>query len=79
MARKNIKVPESLFESLKDDKPDGVTWPDYLEARCLVNERDTDVSQDRGTDGIQDELEKIKRLVEQVPERTAEEFGSKYA
>ena len=44
MARKNIKVPESLFLALRDDKPDNVTWPAYLEARCLNDERETNVS-----------------------------------
>jgi len=40
VVRKNIKLPEPLFDALREDKPDGVTWPDYLEARCLT-ERET--------------------------------------
>jgi hypothetical protein len=38
MARKNLKVPESLFLALRDDKPDSMTWPTYLETRCLGGE-----------------------------------------
>lgn len=29
-SRKNIKVSESTFEELKEEKPDGVTWDYYL-------------------------------------------------
>jgi hypothetical protein len=35
MARKNLKVPEPLFNALRDDKPDSMSWPTYLETRCL--------------------------------------------
>jgi len=30
--RKNIKVGEETFESLKENKPDGWTWDYYLES-----------------------------------------------
>lgn len=49
-------------------------------AEKIVSEldRETPVAQDRDTDGIQDDLDKLKQLVDTIPERTAEEFGSKY-
>jgi len=46
MTRKNIKVPEALFLALRDDKPDNVTWPNYLEARCLGGEGVSQTSPD---------------------------------
>jgi hypothetical protein len=39
--RRNIKLPGPLFNAIRDDKPDSVTWPNYLESRCLT-ERETD-------------------------------------
>ena len=35
MTRKNIKVPEPLFNALRDDKDDSQSWPHYLETECL--------------------------------------------
>lgn len=36
MPRKNIKIPEVMFEELENEKPDGVTWGYYLtEIRTL--------------------------------------------
>jgi hypothetical protein len=36
MSRKNIKLPEPLFNALRDDKPDHMSWPTYFETRCLA-------------------------------------------
>jgi hypothetical protein len=35
--RKTIKVSESEFEELKDEKPDGVSWGYYLTQIRTVN------------------------------------------
>jgi len=35
MGRKNIKIPEPLFNALRDDKDDNQSWPHYLESECL--------------------------------------------
>jgi len=36
--RKNIKLPEPLFNALRDDKPDHMSWPTYFETRCLADD-----------------------------------------
>lgn len=38
MPRKNLKIPESLFLALRDDKGDNQSWPHYLETECLHDE-----------------------------------------
>ena len=40
MTRKNIKVPEPLFNALRDDKSDNQSWPHYLESECLHDDGD---------------------------------------
>jgi len=66
MARKNLKVPENLFLALRDDKPDHMSWPTYLETRCLG---ESDVSQPY-PDEMKRTLERIQSATETVEERT---------
>ena len=40
--RKNIKLPEPLFNALRDDKPDHMSWPTYFETTCLAPDDDAD-------------------------------------
>ena len=54
MGRKNIKVPEPLFNALRDDKDDTQSWPHYLETECL---HDT-----RGAIGADEYNELLERL-----------------
>lgn len=58
--RKNIKLPKPLFNAIRDDKPQGVTWPNYLEARCLTDRETTNVSDggDMDVDALRDAIRK---------------------
>ena len=70
MTRKNIKVPEPLFNALRDDKGDSQSWPHYLESECLHDD-DGDVA---------DRLGRIESAVKEATnaaqgaERAAEEL-----
>ncbi|UBF23458.1 hypothetical protein HRTV-28_gp20 [Halorubrum tailed virus 28] len=71
MTRKNIKVPEPLFNALRDDKSDNQSWPHYLESECL---------HDADGDDVADRLERIEAAVKEATnaaqnaERAAEEL-----
>ena len=43
--RKNIKLGESLFKRLKDDKPDNMNWPTYFEQNCLEDDDAGDLAE----------------------------------
>lgn len=62
MTRKNLKVPESLFLALRDDKPDSLSWPAYLETRCLGAGL---VGED-----VRDQLDRIERAATTAEDRT---------
>ena len=75
MSRKNIKVPESLFLALRDDKDDTQSWPHYLETKCL---HDTDAS-DVDVDAIADAVA-TRNMTLDADERTkiAREVAGKF-
>ena len=52
MSRKNIKVPEPLFNALRDDKDDNQSWPHYLETECLHDTSTGDVDVDAIADAV---------------------------
>ena len=55
MTRKNIKLKKPLFERLKADKPDTMSWPRYFEEQCLGD------SEPETTDDS-DTLERLERI-----------------
>jgi len=69
--RKNIKLPEPLFNALRDDKSDHMSWPVYFETECLYDDEDADVA---------DRLDDIEALAReatqaaQAAERAVEEL-----
>jgi hypothetical protein len=62
MARKNIKVPEALFLALRDDKPDTLSWPAYLERECLTGKDELK--------RIGEQLERVESAAQTAEERT---------
>ena len=66
MTRKNIKVPEPLFNALRDDKSDNQSWPHYLESECLHDD-DGDVA------------DRLRRLESAVKEATNAAQGAERA
>jgi len=75
--RKNVKVPEPLFWDLREDKPDELSWPDYLENECLGNG-----SIFGGVpDDLREQLERIEAGVEAIEDRTGtieDHLGARY-
>ena len=75
MSRKNIKLKEDLFERLKADKPDTMSWPRYFEEQCLSDAETTDDSD------VGERLERIEALTREAAEaaqsakRGVEELG----
>lgn len=67
MARKNLKVPESLFSALRDDKPDHMSWPAYLETRCLDTD---DVSHPSPGGEVSEQLDRIESAAQTAEKRT---------
>lgn len=71
MTRKNIKVPEPLFNALRDDKDDNQSWPHYLESECIHDADEGDMA---------DRLDRIESAVKEATnaaqnaERAAEEL-----
>ena len=65
-SRKNLKVPEDLFMTLRDDKDDQQSWPHYLEEQCLHD--DTAALEVDGE--VVGRLADIQMAVETVEERT---------
>ena len=61
MARKNLKLPEELFNALRDDKDDEQSWPHYFEEQCLHG--GGEAAEVQG-------FEELARSVETVEERT---------
>jgi hypothetical protein len=59
MTRKNIKVPEPLFNALRDDKSDNQSWPHYLESECLHG----------GCGDLRDQLDSIESAATTAEER----------
>ena len=82
MSRKNIKVPESLFLALRDDKDDNQSWPHYLESECLgAGDGDADLAEqldriedavgrdpNRATPTVELDASEHKRIAEEVAE-----------
>jgi len=62
--RKNIKVSESLFTRLKDDKPDDMSWPGYLEQQCLSDSDVTEATE--AAKQAEANTEEIKRQLEAI-------------
>lgn len=60
MGRKNIKVPDALFNALRDDKDDTQSWPHYLESECLQD----------GDDNLAGTLARIEDAATTAEERT---------
>ena len=57
MSRKNIKVPEPLFNALRDDKDDNQSWPHYLESECL---------HDASARHLRDQLDRVEHTLADV-------------
>lgn len=57
MTRKNIKIPEPLFNALRDDKDDAQSWPHYLKTKCL---------HDSDRDGLSDQLGRIESAAKEA-------------
>jgi hypothetical protein len=73
--RKNIKLPESLFLALRDDKPDHMSWPAYFEAECLGPDDADDTATDApDMDGVESALATIEERTGRI-ERQVEELG----
>lgn len=77
MARKNIKVPEDLFQDLRDDKGDNQSWPHYLEQQCL-HEDDIPPGllevQEVTEDGLAEIKGRLKDMEASMPRKIAEEL-----
>jgi len=67
--RKNIKLPEPLFNSLKDDKPDNMNWPTYFEQRCLGDDSDDVAALMNALETIEDRTGRIERQIDDLPKR----------
>jgi len=68
--RKNIKLPESLFLALRDDKPDYMSWPTYFETECLKPEpSDAQIEID-----MDEVLGRIDDLENELPRKVAEQL-----
>jgi len=65
MTRKNIKVPEPLFDRLKDDKGRHRSWPQYLRDQL-------DDDEDMG--GVESSLQEIEERTGRM-EQTLEELA----
>jgi len=65
MTRKNIKVPEPLFDRLKDDKGQHRSWPQYLRDQL-------DDDEDMG--GVESSLQAIEERTGRM-EQTLEELA----
>ena len=68
MARKNIKVPEPLFNALRDDKDDTQSWPHYLETECL--------GAGDGDDDLREQLNRIESAATTAEARTGRIEGT---
>jgi len=62
--RKNIKLPEPLFDRLKADKPDHMKWPAYLEQQCLSDSDVTEATE--AAKQAESNTEEIKRQLEAI-------------
>jgi len=62
MGRKNIKIPEPLFNALRDDKGDNQSWPHYLESECL--------GAGDGGDDLRGQLDRIEDAATTAESRT---------
>ena len=68
MTRKNIKLKKPLFERLKADKPDTMSWPRYFEEQCLEASPDAE-PRGVGVDGdVVARLERIEALTRESAE-----------
>ena len=66
--RKNIKLPADLFDALKDDKSDHMSWPVYFEQRCLGDDSGTETSAESSIDT--DALNELLGAARTIEERT---------
>ena len=72
MTRKNIKLKEDLFERLKADKPDTMSWPRYFEEQCL-GDSEPETTDDSGVDlELKKELAKIRQELGETREAAVE-------
>lgn len=65
--RKNIKVPKGLFEMLNEQRPDGMTWPEYIERECI---EEGEVHGLPPVAELRAELQAVREAVETVEART---------
>ena len=72
MGRKNIKIPEPLFNALRDDKDDNQSWPHYLESECLGAGDSDDLSEQ--LDRIEDAATTAEARTGSI-ENTLEDMG----
>jgi len=81
MTRRNIKLPESLFEALKEDKNSGKanrSWPRYFEEQCLGDSEpettdDSDLKEavesfEHSREDMRERLERIEALTRESAE-----------
>jgi len=70
--RKNIKVPEPLFNRLKEDKGAHRSWPQYFEDQLADDDDDMDAPVDM--DVLKSSLETVEKRTGKI-ERTLEDMG----
>jgi len=74
MTRRNIKLPESLFEALKEDKNSGKanrSWPQYLEDQLNDDSSTETQTHDTDTSELMDKLRRLDNRLDELPEQTA--------
>jgi len=72
MARKNLKVPESLFLAMDDDKDNQQSWPHYLEEQCLHGPTDAEAIADavaERVETVQLEASERRKIADEVTEQ----------
>jgi len=82
MTRKNIKLPEPLFDSLKADKPDHMNWPTYLEQQCLTDNTENltttvEVDAEEVVDELKEAIVELNCPVTPDEEKSSEELVAK--
>lgn len=77
MGRKNLKIPEPLFNALRDDKPDNMSWPAYLERECLDGDADLPEGFLDVMEASKSDIEELKRMMDELPKKTADELETR--